>query len=180
MEKREELFQNWEKLGWDEYYMALAFMISMRSIDTATKQGCVVIGPNHEPLSLGYNSPPRGSLDTEIPLTRPEKYPYFIHAEENAINNAARKGISLEGSTFYITGHPCSRCFRDLLQVGAKRTVYGPVTSNKQCVSPEDLKAIEIMLMGRDDFSLEPFKGDRQKTARVMQMAADYFKLENL
>jgi dCMP deaminase len=152
----------------------------MRSPDSATKQGCIAVGSSHEPLSMGYNAPPRGCIDDEIPLTRPEKYPFFIHAEENAINNAARKGIALDGSTFYITGHPCARCFRNLLQVGARRVVYGPVTSNKQCVSPEDLQAIQIMLKGRKDFSLEKFRGDSRKVKDIMQMAVDYFSLEDL
>ncbi|MBM3247115.1 hypothetical protein FJZ17_01065 [Candidatus Pacearchaeota archaeon] len=178
MNAREKLFRDWTKLDWDEYYMAQTFLIAMRSPDPATKQGCYAVGPNHEPLSMGYNAPPRGCLDSEIPLTRPEKYPFFLHAEENTIGNSARRGIALEGSTFYITGHPCARCFRNILQVGARRVVYGPVTSNKQCVSPEDLKAIELMLKGRKDFSLEDFKRDGKKAARIMQMAIDLFNLE--
>jgi len=175
---RQELFKNWEKPQWDEYYMAQAFQIAMRSMDPSTKQGCIVVGPNHEPLSLGYNSPPRGCIDAEIPLTRPEKYPFFIHSERNAINNAARRGISLQDSTFYITGHPCTGCFRDIIQVGARRIVYGPVMAD--CVKPEDIAAIEKMLKGRDNFSFEKFVGDRNRVLKLIQMAYDYFELESL
>ena len=67
----------------------------------------------------------------------------MVHAEENAIINAARSGISLKGSTFYITGFPCSRCFRGIINVSAVRIVYGSINSN--CISEEDKKAIEIM-----------------------------------
>lgn len=129
--------------SWDEYYMDMAFYISQRSIDPSTKHGCMVVNAEHIPLSMGYNSPPRGCIDEDIPLTRPEKYPFMVHAEENAIINAAYSGTTLKGSTFYITGFPCSRCFRGILNVGATRIVYGPV--NSKCVSEEDLNAIKTM-----------------------------------
>lgn len=178
MNKREELFKTWTKLNWDEYYMAQTFLIALRSPDPATKQGCCVVGSNYEPLSMGYNAPPRGCIDSEIPLTRPEKYSFMIHAEENAIANASRIGLNLKNSTFYITGHPCSRCFGMILQVGARRVVYGPVMANKKCISPEDLQAIELMLKGRKEFSLEKFQGNFRRTKDLMQMAVDYFSLE--
>ena len=122
--------------SWDEYYIDMAFYISQKSLDPSTKHGCIVVDEEHTPLSMGYNSPPRGCIDEKIPLTRPEKYPYMVHAEENAIINAARSGTSLKGSTFYITGHPCSRSFRMISNVGAIKIVNGPVNSN--CISKED------------------------------------------
>ncbi len=175
----EVLFKDWEKPSWNEYYMGMAFQIAMRSIDPSTKQGCIVVGPHHEPLTLGYNSPPRGCLDHLIPITRPEKYPYMIHAEENAIANAARKGIALIDSTFYITGHPCSDCFKLMLQVGAKKIIYGPVTSNQKCISPKDLEAIALMLKGREGFPFEKFSGNLNQVSKLMRMAADYLDSES-
>jgi len=129
--------------SWDEYYMDMAFLISQKSLDPSTKHGCIVVDNKHTPLSMGYNSPPRDCIDENIPLTRPEKYPYMVHAEENAMLNAARSGVSLIGSTFYITGYPCSRCFRGIKNVEATTIIYGPVNSN--CISEEDKHAIEIM-----------------------------------
>lgn len=129
--------------SWDEYYMDMAFFVSQKSLDPHTKHGCIVVDNEYTPLSMGYNSPPRGCIDDMIPLTRPEKYPYMVHSEENAIINAARSGVSLKGSTFYITGFPCPRCFRGILNVGAEKIVYGPVNSN--CISEEDKNAIELM-----------------------------------
>ena len=158
--------------------MALAFQIAMRSLDPATKHGCIVVGANHEPLSLGYNSPPRNSQDLEIPLTRPEKYFFFVHSEENAINNAAKRGISLNGSTFYITGHPCVKCFRNLIQVGARRVVYGPVMAD--CIPKEDIDAIKLLMKGRKDLIFEKFKGNINNVLSSMRMAEDYFRFESL
>jgi dCMP deaminase len=123
--------------------MDMVFYISQKSLDPHTKHGCIVVDKEYTPLSMGYNGPPRGCLDDLIPLTRPEKYAYMVHSEENAILNASRSGVSLKGSTFYITGFPCSRCFRGILNAGAEKIVYGPVNSN--CISEEDKKAIELM-----------------------------------
>lgn len=129
--------------SWDEYYIDMAFYISQKSLDPHTKHGCIVVDEEHTPLSMGFNSPPRGCIDNNMPLTRPSKYMVFLHSEENAIINAARSGVSLKGSTFYITGFPCARCFRGILNVGAIKIVYGPVNSN--CISDEDKEAIKIM-----------------------------------
>ena len=114
------------KPTWDEYFIDMAFFVATRSIDQSTKCGCVIVSSNHGVLSTGYNSPPRDCIDDMIPMTRPEKYPYMVHSEENAILNAARHGICLDGSTFYVTGTPCSRCLRMIINVGAKNVIHGP------------------------------------------------------
>ena len=129
---------------WDDLFMTLAFIISQRSLDPHTKHGTVVVGENKSILSVGFNSPPRGCVDSDIPLTRPHKYRYFAHSEENAIANAAANGISLRNSTFYITGFPCPTCFRMIKNCGAKQIIYGSIES--KCISKEDVQAINIML----------------------------------
>ena len=134
-----------DKLSWADLYMSQAFVVAQKSMDPNTKQGCVVTTEDHSPLVTGYNSPPRGCIDHLIPLTSPEKYPFIEHAESNAINNAAREGIRLMGSTFYVTGHPCAGCFKRIRNVGAIRIIYGPVQATKVCFSDEDMKAINIM-----------------------------------
>jgi dCMP deaminase len=137
------MVDRFDRPDWDTYFMSMCFLVAQRSIDPSTKHGCVVIDKERAILSTGYNGPPRGSDDTTIPLTRPEKYPYLIHAEENAILNAARNGISLKGSTFYVTGHPCDNCFRMMLGVGAEAVVVGPVSS--ACVAGESMKVINLL-----------------------------------
>src|SRR3989339_1939332 len=136
MNKNLELFSEWEKPNWDEYFMAQAFVIATRSIDPSTKHGCIVTDIDHRPLTFGYNGPPKGCDDSKIPLSRPEKYKYMKHAERNAINNAANIGASLDNSIFYITGHPCVDCLSDIINVGALKVIYGPVKS--ACISEED------------------------------------------
>jgi dCMP deaminase len=108
---------------WDEYFMALASVVATRSPDTATKHGCVLVDRRHRIISTGYNGPVAGIPNDQVPLTRPEKYPWLIHAEENAVLFAERD--KLEGATAYVTGHPCAPCTRRLLQVGVARVVFG-------------------------------------------------------
>jgi len=134
---------------WDDYLSTLALVVSSRSLDPDTKHGCVIVDEEHTILSTGYNSPPRGSNDTIIPLSRPQKYLYFSHAEEAAVANAARNGVALKGSTAYITGHPCTPCLRMLLNSGVKEIVVGGIGS--ACVSPDVENAAKILLQGRKD-----------------------------
>jgi dCMP deaminase len=163
------MIDTFNKPTWDEWFMSLAFVVSRRSIDTSTKHGTVVVGEDHEILSVGYNSPPRGCYDPSIPTERPDKYPYFIHSEENSILNAARTGTSLKGSTFYVTGHPCHRCFRGMVNVGAKEVVYGP--TNSGCVTDEDLEVIDNMMNGAMHY------GEKSKIKIVLR---EFYKINEV
>ena len=81
--------------SWDEYYLSICKIVATRSKDPNTQLGCIVVGPNHEIRSTGYNSFPRGIRD-DVPerLERPTKYLWIEHAERNAICNAARAGTA--------------------------------------------------------------------------------------
>ncbi len=110
---------------WDIRFLELAKHISGWSKDPSTKVGCVVVGEDREIRSTGFNGFPRGISDDIERLTdRSQKYPLICHAEENAIMHAARIGISLKGSTAFVTWPPCSRCARSLIQAGIKEIVY--------------------------------------------------------
>ena len=110
---------------WDLRFLELARHISDWSKDPSTKVGCVVVGPDREIRSTGFNGFPRGIEDDDDRLqNREKKYPMICHAEENAIMHAARIGISLKGNTAYVTWPPCSRCTRSLIQAGINEVVY--------------------------------------------------------
>ena len=110
---------------WDLRFLELARHISDWSKDPSTKVGCVVVGPDREIRSTGFNGFPRGIEDDDNRLqNREKKYPMICHAEENAIMHAARIGISLKGNTAYVTWPPCSRCTRSLIQAGINEVVY--------------------------------------------------------
>lgn len=110
-----------------QQYMEIAYATSRFSKDESTQVGAVIIGPTNEVRSLGYNGAPRGcSADDGVDArgrTRPEKYFWFSHAELNAITNAARVGVPLDGSTIVVTHPPCMDCARAIVQAGIKQVV---------------------------------------------------------
>ena len=106
-------------MNWCDYYMKLATTVALKSKDKSTQIGCVIVGPDHEIRSTGYNSFPRGINDNiDARQERPEKYFWFEHAERNAIYNAARMGTSLQGCALYIPWFPCIDCARAIVQSG--------------------------------------------------------------
>ena len=126
---------------WDERFLELASHISLWSKDPSTKVGCVVVGDDREIRSTGFNGFPRGIKDDETRLSdRSQKYPLICHAEENAIMHAARVGVSLKGTTAYVTWPPCSRCTRSLIQAGINEVVFP--------------KVLEIPERWKEDFSI--------------------------
>jgi dCMP deaminase len=108
-----------EVKDWDQYFMEMVYLTASRSKDDSTKVGAVIVGQDHGLCSAGYNSFVRGINDfVEERYERPEKYKWFEHAERNAVYNAARKGIPLEGTIMYTNGTPCSDCGRAVIQAG--------------------------------------------------------------
>lgn len=87
--------------------------------------GALVLGPDLEIRSSGYNGMPRGVVDAEGPrFLKPERWFWMAHAEENAVANAARAGHSLKGCTILVsTLFPCSTCARLIIQSGIIRVI---------------------------------------------------------
>ena len=98
---------------WDEYFSQFAFLAATRSHDSQTKVGCVLVYENRI-VSVGYNGFCSGVIEGSLPVTRPHKYPYMVHAEENAISNMVIKPSG--NITAYITHMPCSGCAKLLWQ----------------------------------------------------------------
>lgn len=120
---------------WDRRFIELAKHISTWSKDPSTQVGAVLVGKNKEILSVGFNGFPRNIADTDERLNnRPVKYELIVHAEINAIMNAARNGINTNGSTMYVIatnlatgkswgGAPCIRCSAELINAGIAKVV---------------------------------------------------------
>jgi dCMP deaminase len=117
-----------DELTWDELFILQAALISQKSKDPSTKVGCVIVGDDNVILSMGFNGFPRGINEHDKGRwARPEKYHWVEHAERNAIYNAARNGINLNGARAYLNWEPrpCADCTRALIQVGIKE-IIGP------------------------------------------------------
>jgi len=115
---------------WDARFLSLARHISNWSKDPTTKVGCVIVGPDNEIRSTGYNGLPRAVEDRPERMERPAKYLWTSHAEENAVAQAARIGARLRDCTAYITHPPCSRCARSLIQAGLRLVCVGDGTTS--------------------------------------------------
>lgn len=114
-------------LKWDEYFMGIALLSSMRSKDPSTSVGACIVSPENKILSLGYNGMPVGCSDDEYPWEREgdpldTKYLYVCHAELNAILNYS--GTNMKGSKVYTTLFPCNECTKALIQAGIKEVIY--------------------------------------------------------
>ena len=109
-------------LSWEEYFMTLALVASLKSKDQSTQVGAVIVD-NHsrKVVSAGYNGFPRYMDDAKVPQTRPEKYLYVVHAELNAILHAER---SLDDCTLYVSVFPCAECTKAVIQSGIKTVIY--------------------------------------------------------
>jgi dCMP deaminase len=104
--------------------MDVADAIKQRSHDAETHVGAVLVNNKSGAImSTGFNGFARGADDTKLPNTRPEKYKYIIHAEENLVANCAQHGISMNDCTVVCTLSPCVKCMRLLWQCGISKVV---------------------------------------------------------
>lgn len=114
--------------------MRICDVVAMRSKDPSTQHGAVLVDEHMRIVSTGYNGGCRKIDDSLVDWSRPAKYQFVIHAEENALWTAERK--NLEGCTLYVTGPPCSRCMLRVAHSGVSCVVYGSRSS--VCVDESD------------------------------------------
>lgn len=152
-----------DKPTWDELYMAIAVAASTKSPDPSTKHGASICDEQHRPLGFGYNGWPRGGNDDSIyPTTRPDKYKFMAHSEQNALHHCTGP---INNATMYVTGVPCPRCMIDIIQSNVSKVIYGNIKS--ACVEGnEDYKATMLMA-DNHNITMTPFSGDIYKVFRV-------------
>lgn len=106
---------------WNEFFMAQASLASLRSSCDRLNVGCVVVKDNRV-ITTGYNGFLKGA--PHVSRVRNGHEQFTIHAEQNAICDAASRGVSMDKSTAYITHYPCINCFKLLIAAGVKEVVY--------------------------------------------------------
>lgn len=105
--------------------LARSEVVAVNSPDLETKVGSILVSKKtHSVISEGYNGFVRGANDEKLPKTRPDKYEYIVHAEENLITNAARNGVRTDECFAVQTISPCVRCARLLYQAGIDTVFY--------------------------------------------------------
>jgi dCMP deaminase len=114
-------------LKWDEYFMGIAQLSSLRSKDPSTQVGACIVDDQHKVVSIGYNGMPRGIDDEKVPWGHGEgldsKYLYVCHAEFNAILNT-RDGAAPQWLHPLRHLFPCNECAKAIIQVGIREVVY--------------------------------------------------------
>lgn len=123
--------------SWDDYFMATAVLISTRSPCDRLHVGCVVVSGGDRKnrlIAAGYN----GFLPStpHVSRVRDGHEQATVHAEQNAIADAARRGSSVEGCVAYVTHFPCINCAKILASAGIAEIRYRSDYSNDPLVAP--------------------------------------------
>ena len=113
-------------ISWDEYFMGVAILSGKRSKDPGTQVGACIVNDKKRIIGIGYNGFPYGVEDDVFPWGKEgdwldTKYPYVVHAEQNAILNST---VSLDNATLYVTLFPCNDCAKLIIQSGIKELVF--------------------------------------------------------
>src|SRR5690606_9923330 len=114
------------RASWDEYFMAIARQVATRSTCDRKHVGAVIVR-DKSILATGYNGSIRGlsHCDDDGHMMEDGHCVRTIHAEANAIIQAAKNGVSIEGATIYVTASPCWNCFKMLANASLTKIVYG-------------------------------------------------------
>jgi len=119
---------------WDKRFMEMSYLVATWSSCVRRSIGCVIV-KDKRIMTTGYNGAPAGMktckekgeclrMKLGIPSGQRAELCYAAHAEQNAIIQAAKLGISIDGATLYCTHQPCSTCARIICNSGIKRVVY--------------------------------------------------------
>jgi len=122
------------RIGWDEYFIKIAEMVSDRSTCNRAKIGAVIV-KDRSILATGYNGSPAGQphctdvgclvyKSTDPDGVTEENCFRTIHAEINAITQEAKNGTMINGADIYVTASPCYHCLKTLINTGIKRIFY--------------------------------------------------------
>lgn len=126
LDQLEQLTTGWtSRPSWDEYFMATALLMASRSSCERLNVGCVLVSGGERKnriVAAGYNGFLPGAPHTS--RVRDGHEQATVHAEQNAVCDAARRGVSLEGTTVYITHFPCINCAKILAAAGIRCIKY--------------------------------------------------------
>jgi len=119
--------------GWDEYFMEITRLVARRSTCLRRQVGAVVV-KDRNILASGYNGVPSGithcaetgclRVKLNVPSGERHELCRGLHAEQNAIIQAAKHGTNIDGATLYSTTMPCIICAKMIINAGIRRVVY--------------------------------------------------------
>ncbi|MEA4989205.1 MAG: cytidine/deoxycytidylate deaminase family protein [Anaerovorax sp.] len=150
-----------ERPSWDEYFMEMAVLTAKRSTCMRRQVGAVIVKDKHI-IATGYNGAPRGIAHCEerggclrqkmnIPSGERHELCMALHAEQNAIIQAATLGQSIEGATIYVTHQPCVICAKMLINAGMNRIVVKEGYPDSLAVEMLEEAGLSIIMLEQED-----------------------------
>ena len=143
-----------ERPSWHEYFMGIAKLVAQRATCTRRKVGAVLV-KDRRILCSGYNGAPTGithcsitgCLREQLKVPSGEKHELCrgVHAEQNAIIQAALHGIVVEGASVYCTNQPCSICAKMIINAGIKRVYFEDGYDDPMTSAMFDEASIELI-----------------------------------
>jgi dCMP deaminase len=121
-----------ERPSWDSYFMDIAKLVATRATCPRRQVGALIVR-DKQIVSTGYNGAPRGlphcppggpENDWPLGCMRAGHCIRSLHAEQNALLQAAKIGVACEGATMYVTDQPCNSCAKMIINAGIERVIY--------------------------------------------------------
>ncbi len=145
-----------ERPDWDQYFMEIAHVVSKRATCLRRSVGAVIV-KDKQIVATGYNGTPRnmahcsevGCLREQlnVPSGKMHELCRGIHAEQNAVVQAAYHGVSVKGGTVYCTHQPCVVCTKILINAGVSRIVYKNPYPDKLAEEMLESSGIEVVIL---------------------------------
>lgn len=137
------------RMSWNEYFMQIAKVTSQRSTCSRKHVGAVIVR-DYTILSTGYNGSVRGMAhcDDEGHMMEDSHCVRVVHAEANAIVQAAKNGVRIDGADIYVTASPCWNCFKLIANSGIKRVFYDEFYRDQRTIDMAKQAGIEMIHIG--------------------------------
>lgn len=143
--------------SWDEYFMEITRVVASRSTCLRRQVGCVIV-KDKRLLTSGYNGAPSGLLHCSqagcirerqgIPSGQRQELCRGLHAEQNALVQAALHGVSVEGGTLYCTHQPCITCTKMIINAGIVRVLFAnnyPDALAREMFEEANIEVVEVL-----------------------------------
>ncbi len=132
--------------GWDSYFLDIAKQAATRATCDRKHVGCVLVR-DKSILATGFNGSIRGRphCDEVGHLMIDGHCERTVHAEANAVAQAARNGVRLEGATAYVTASPCWKCFQLLANTGITRIVFAEFYRDQKTIDEAKASGIDLV-----------------------------------
>lgn len=147
--------------SWDEYFMQMAELTAKRSTCLRRQVGAIIVKDKHI-IATGYNGAPKGLPHCEelggclreqlkVPSGERHELCRALHAEQNAIIQAATLGQSIVGGSIYVTHQPCSICAKMIINAGLTKIIVRNAYPDKMAQAMIDEAEIEVVILEREE-----------------------------